>query len=204
MEKIQIRQIRKKDLNQARKFAVDGMNLSQYISNKMELYLYSKYVLYLELSKSTITLGAYLGDQLVGFLFARFKGESPVFDNWGQKFYVRLAEKLIALSGHEEKANTYDQANKEMFTKFSAVQPDGEITFFAVDPELKGKRIGSFLLSELEHHQQGKQVYLYTDSMCNYPFYLKKGFEIFDDKDIVMPSGNRDIALTCYLMYKKL
>ena len=44
--------------------------------------------------------------------------------------------------------------------------PDGEIRFFAVDPNLKGKGIGTLLLKHLENIEKGKKVFLYTDSGC--------------------------------------
>ena len=58
----------KKDFNKARKFAIEGMNLNWYTSNKLELYLYSKYFWYLEISKATKALGAYIDNELVGVL----------------------------------------------------------------------------------------------------------------------------------------
>ena len=38
---IEIGQIKKKDFNMARKFAVKGMHLNWYTSNRFELYIYS-------------------------------------------------------------------------------------------------------------------------------------------------------------------
>ena len=37
---------------------------------------------------------------------------------------------------------------------------DGEINFFAVDPNFKGKGIGTLLLNELERQEKGKLIYL--------------------------------------------
>lgn len=172
MGDIQIRQIDKGDLKYARKFAAEGMNMTNYVSNKLELYLYSLYVLYLELSKSTVALGAYYKGKLVGFLFARFKGETPIFKNWKYSFITSLGEKIINLSPQNEMAEMYDRLTNE--------KPDGEITFFAANPKLSGRGVGSRLLKVLEDHRRGRLVYLYTDSECNYPFYLKRGFNIFD------------------------
>ena len=65
---IRIKQLKKKDFNVARKFAIDGMHLNWYTNNAVELYLYSKYFWYLEIRRATRALGAYTGDQLVGVL----------------------------------------------------------------------------------------------------------------------------------------
>ncbi len=65
---IKITQLRKKDFNTARKFAIEGMHLAWYTSNSVELYLYSKYFRYLEISRATRALGAYINDVLVGVI----------------------------------------------------------------------------------------------------------------------------------------
>ena len=62
----------------------------------------------------------------------------------------------------------------EEFKKNNKV--DGEINFFAVDPTIKGKGIGSLLLKELEKQEKDKLIYLYTDSGSTYQFYLHRGF----------------------------
>ncbi len=204
MKNIEIRQIEVADLKYARTFAAKGMNLEKYTSNRFELYLYSKYVLYEELAKSTVALGAYWKDKLVGFLFAKFENEQPIFANLKNHWFVRLGKKIIELSSKQEAANSYDTANKEMYQAFSSNKIDGEITFFAVHPEMNGLGIGSQLLNELERLKKDKFIYLYTDSGCNYPFYLKKGFDIFDEKQVSMGIKDKQVDLTCYLLYKKL
>ena len=84
---IRIEQLRKKDFNNARKFAIDGMNLTWYASNKVELYLYSKYFLYLEISRATKALGAYMDNKLVGVLLADINNESKVFHSIWYKVF---------------------------------------------------------------------------------------------------------------------
>lgn len=205
MTQIEIKQIKRKDLALARKFAVDGMHLSRYVSNKIELYLYSKYVVYLEFAKSTTVLGAYLNNKLVGFLFCCFKDETVVNTPWRYKIYCYLFSKLMVLFGYKSANNLYDKANKEMLEKFMVNNPDGEITFFAVDAQLKGKGIGTLLLDKLTRKNKGKLVYLYTDSGSTYQFYAHRGFEEFEKREISMPLGeDGKLPLTCFLYSKKL
>lgn len=47
---IEIKNLKRKDFNKARKFAIKGMNLSWYTTNA-ELYIYSMYFWYDEISK---------------------------------------------------------------------------------------------------------------------------------------------------------
>lgn len=204
MDKIKIRRIDVSDLKKARKFAATGMHLNRYVNNSFELYLYSKYVLYLELSKSTLAIGAYMGKQLVGFLFARFENEAAAIHSWRQQLFVSIGSSVIQLSGHNENSTAYDKANREMFQAFSKQKYDGEITFFAVDPELNGKGIGTLLLEELRAQKSGKTIYLYTDSGSTYQFYLHRGFEIFKQKKITINTVKKELELTCFLMSKRL
>jgi ribosomal protein S18 acetylase RimI-like enzyme len=204
MDSIQIRKIKPTDLKQARKFAAEGMNLSWYVSNQLELYFYSRYVLYHELSKSTIALGAYSGDRLVGFIFARFKNEPVIFKSFWHKVFEDMVAIGIKLAGYTKSSNTYDIANKEMFDNFLPQKPDGEITFFAVDPTLKGKKIGSRLLEKLESEKKGKLIYLYTDTGSTYQFYLHRGFEVFEERELLIPAKKSNVKLTCFLMSKKI
>jgi hypothetical protein len=53
--------IKKNDFNTSRKFSIDGIRLNWYASNTFELFIYSKYFWYLEISKATKVLGAYMG-----------------------------------------------------------------------------------------------------------------------------------------------
>ncbi len=52
----------------------------------------------------------------------------------------------------------------------SKSNPDGKIRFLAVNPEIKVKGIGTFLLNELENREKGKEVFLFTDDKCTYMF----------------------------------
>lgn len=202
--KIYIKQIEKRDFEAARKFALDGMHLSWYVNNKVELYFYSKYVLYLELTKSTMVLGAYEGDRLVGFLFANFRGDKVVYDSWLYRLYMSIVEKTMSFFSKDDISGPYDHANKEMLEDFMKYKPDGELTFFAVDPTLKGKRIGSLLLDELTRRKKGKLIYLYTDTGSTYQFYEKRGFTISGKRELILPIKGKGLSLTCYLFSKKL
>ncbi len=207
MTHIEIKQIRLKDLNKARRFAVDGMHLSRYVNNKIELYLYSKYVVYLEFSKSTTVLGAYLDNKLVGFLFCRFKDKPAIYTPRRYKIYCKLFSKLMDFFGYQSANSLYDNANKEMLERFMVNNnnPDGEITFFAVDSKIKGKGIGTLLLNNLIKRNKNKLVYLFSDSGSTYQFYLHRGFEESGKKEVTIPfSKGKEVPLTCYLFSKKL
>lgn len=201
---IDIRPLQKKDFNAARKFAVQGMHLEWYTGNVVELYLYSKYFWYLEISRAAIALGAYLGDELVGVLLADMDDEPKVFANLFYRSFVRIAEFVIKL-GYKGASTSYEKANKDMLAAYKQIyHPEGELNFFAVNPDIKGKGIGTKLLNELEKQEVGKEIYLYTDSGSTYQFYEHRGFKVVGQKDIELDIHGEMVSLTCMLFAKKL
>lgn len=201
---IEIKQLKKRDFNTARKFAIEGMHLNWYTNNTLELYLYSKYFWYLEISRATRALGAYMGDKLVGVLLVDIDNQPKVFNSIGYRLFVKFSSFIINLL-YKKASNTYDNVNKEMLENFlKSNSANGELNFFAVDPTIKGKGIGTLLLNELEKKEKGKQIYLYTDTGSTYQFYLHRGFIESGRRDILIKIGNREVPLTCYLFSKTL
>lgn len=201
---VEIRQIQKRDFNAAREFAIEGMHLGWYTRNKIELYLYSKYFWYSELSKATRALGAYVDGRLAGVLLANMKGRPKVFKSIWHTAYVRLATWVMNL-GYQDATGPYDAANRKMleaYTKSTTV--DGELIFFAVDPRLKGKGVGTLLLNELERLEKGKHIYLYTDTGSTYQFYERRGFKEEGREAVTLVNGSKETALTCLLYSKTL
>jgi GNAT superfamily N-acetyltransferase len=92
---------------------------------------------------------------------------------------------------------------KKMLNKFKKENnPDGEINFFAVDPNIKGKGIGTLLLNELEKQEKGKLIYLFTDNGSTYQFYTHRGFKESSRTDIKLEINKKEIDLTCFLYSK--
>ena len=201
---IEIKGLQKKDFNLARKFAIEGMGFSHYLENKLLLYLYSKYIWYLELLRATKTYCAYIGDKLVGFLLVDIKNKPKIYKSYMYKLYIKITE-WVMNKFYKDSNGTYNNVNKEMMDEFvKNKKPDGEIVFFAVDPEIKGKGIGTLLFNELSKDESGKIIYAYTDSNCNFQFYQKWGFIESGKKEIKMDLGNKNISLTCFLFSKVL
>lgn len=201
---ITIEPLRKKDFNTARKFAVEGMHLNWYTSNRFELYLYSKYFWYLEMSRATKVFAAYMGDTLAGVLLVDMNGQPKVFKSFFHRLFVKFASFIINL-GYKDASSTYDDTNKEILEAYKKTnKADGELNFFAVDPNIKGKGIGTLLLNELEKQEKGKQIYLFTDSGSTYQFYAHRGFDEVGRKDITLEIKNEAVPLTCMLFSKIL
>ena len=201
---IAIKTIRKQDFDAARRFAVQGMHLHWYATGRLELYLYSQYFWNLEVTRATRALGAYMGDRLVGVLLVDMKGEPKVFPSFFRRAFVWLSDRVIK-AFYSGAADVYHQANEKMLGEFKQQhQPDGELNFFAIDPTITGKGLGTLLLDELERLEAGKLIYLFTDSGSTYQFYQRRQFDEEGRQDVTMEIGGKELDLTCFLFSKTL
>jgi len=198
--------IRKKDYTKAIQFAIIGMHFDWYLDNKFLLNLYGKYFWYLSMGRATQIIAAYVGDELAGILLADIKGEEKKHCSFWQSLYVKIFDILQNIF-YKGGVGIYNKANKEMFVKYLKNNtPYGEIIFFAANPEIKTKGIGSRLLNELERRESGKKLYLYTDNACTYQFYERRGFERSCEKDVILnlgDLGDKKVPLKC-LLYSKV
>jgi GNAT superfamily N-acetyltransferase len=200
---IVIEWLKKSDFNKARKFAVDGMHLNWYANSTPELFVYSSYFWCLEIAKASKAFGAYMGNDLLGALLVDMHNEPKMFKSIWYNVWIEIASFFINLF-YKNASDTYDEANKKMLAEFKKEHnPDGEINFFAVNPNYKGKGIGTLLLNELEKQEKGKLVYLYTDSGSTYQFYSHRGFNASGATDITLEIHKKKVELTCFL-YSKL
>ncbi|WP_122646407.1 GNAT family N-acetyltransferase [Enterococcus mediterraneensis] len=196
------KQLEKKDYKKAIQFAIKGMHFDWYTKSKLLLNLYGRYFWYLELNRATQIIALYADDELAGVLLADIKGKTKKHHSFGQKLYVKLFDFLQNVFVKDSKGG-YDATNDELLSDYlKKHSPDGEIVFLAANPDLKIKGIGSKLLKEFERREQGKEVFLFTDSGCTYQFYERRGFERKKEKDIVMKILNKEVDLRCMLYSK--
>lgn len=201
---ITIRTIRKKDFNVARRFAVHGMHLHWYTTNRFELYLYSQYFWNLEVTRATRALGAYMDDRMVGVLLVDMKGEPKVFPAFFRRAYVWLSD-LVIKTFYNGAADVYHKTNKGMLGDFLRQhQPDGELNFFAIDPTIMGKGLGTLLIDELARLETGKLIYLFTDSGSTYQFYQRRQFDEMGRQEVTIEIDGKELDLTCFLFSKTL
>lgn len=201
---ITIKSIREEDFDDARKFAIRGMHLDWYATNSLELYFYSKYFLCVELSKATRALAAYSGDELVGIVLVSMKNEPKIFTSFFRRVFISLYE-FVFEKFYSDSADAYEQANAKMLRDFRKKNdPDGELNFFAVDPNRTGQGVGTLLLNELERQETGKLIYVFTDSGSTYQFYQQRQFQESGKYEVILKIKCRDLPLTCFLFSKKL
>ncbi len=92
----------------------------------------------------------------------------------GLKFCLRIfsGKKFIQQALEEHRA--YNKLLRERKGTF-----DGEVVFFIVSPNERGRGLGKKLVFEFLDHCRRKNlnyIYLFSDTSCNYGFYDKNGF----------------------------
>lgn len=202
--KIEIKELRKQDHKKAIQFAIKGMHFEWYSDSKFVWNAYGRYFWYLELSRATQILAAYVDHTFVGVLLADIKGEAKKQQNLLPKLYISFVN-LLQKSLFKGGADIYDETLKKQLAHYlESHSPDGEILFLAADPDCKIKGIGTALLEALAKKEKGKTLYLYTDNACTYQFYEHRGFERVEEDEIVMKMPKGDVPLKCFLYSKVL
>lgn len=203
MSKIKIKDLDKKDYNKVIHFAIEGMSFEEYLKNKILLNAYGRYFWYLEYANATQVIAAYEGDDLLGVLIADMKGEPKPNKSFWKGLYVGFVgfmQRVFFRGG----VIPYHEANRAMYTKYAQRNtPDGEIRFLAANPDHKKKGIGTFLLHELARREANKEIFLFTDTNCNYQFYEHRGFERVGEQEIVLKLS-AGVSLKCLLYRKRL
>jgi len=201
---LQLRKLNKKEYKKIIQYAIRGMHFNAYMDSKIALAIYGKYFWYLTITNATQVIAAYYGDVLAGVIVADMIGEPKVYKSFWKSLYVKMFD-WMQHTFFKEIIGIYEETNKSMLEKYKKTyKPDGEIKFLAANPDLKVRGIGTFLLQELERRERGKEVYLFTDDQCTYPFYEHRGFERVGEKDIHLELGKKDMVLKCLLYRKKI
>ena len=132
------------------------------------------------------------------------EGEENVFRCVSKDLFVRLFEGMQRLFSSNG-AGVYEQANQTLLDAYlRCYKPDGQILFLAAAPARKAKGTGTFLLRELERREPDKQIYLFTDDACTYPFYEHRGFQRTGEKAVELVFSGKRVPLTCFLYSKRI
>lgn len=200
---MEIKELRKQDWDKVIGYAIKGMHFDVYLKNDFLLKAYGRYFWYLEYTNATQVIAVYEGDELLGVLVADMKNEPKRNKSFFKSVYIGLVDfiqKMFFGGG----VTPYNDANKTMLTVYKKkYSPDGEIRFLAANPDSKTKGIGTFLLNELAKREQGKEIYLFTDTNCTYQFYERRGFERVGEKEIALELSG-EVDLKCLLYRKQL
>lgn len=120
---------------------------------------------------------AVMGEKPVGIIAGRTTDRPNLYFALKHLWYKRF----LYLSGNRQMYGVMRRvAQLDDELAGTAVKNGAELSVFAVEEQCRGMGVGSALFEKFLDYAQEKSpdFYLFTDTSCNYPFYLKRGMEM--------------------------
>ncbi len=146
--------------------------------------------LYSFLNTATFAKVALKDKRPVGFLIGKIinSKQNNIYKNKIKEIKSKMSkniEGIVSLLVYKKiksiNNNLYKQANKNY---------DAELSFFAVSKDYQGLGIGKALFEEFNNYLKENNInnlYLYTDTYCNYKFYEHFGMHKIKEKHFSIP-----------------
>ena len=146
--------------------------------------------LYSFLNTATFTKAALKDKIPVGFLIGKITNSklNNIYENKIKEIKSKMSkniEGIVSLLVYKKiksiNNNLYKRANKNY---------DAELSFFAVSKDYQGVGIGKALFEEFNNYLKENNInnlYLYTDTYCNYKFYEHFGMHKIKEKHFSIP-----------------
>lgn len=211
MNNITYRKIRRADYEQIQEIINQSFGLYKYVEHPKVLK--SLLQLYLQscLAEQTCSCVAVKDGKVIGVIMGQAKSEYSFFTHLvpilGVVFYTLKTNVLARIY----KCSTKDYKKiHEIYHKFLLGRKeefDGVLTLFAVTEESRGLGIGKTLLHHLMKYLKKNNthnIYLYTDSSCNYGFYERQGFVRLCEESMAITREKKQTTLDVYLYGYKL
>lgn len=214
MEQIIYRKLKKKDFAAAEEIISRAFGLSGYISDLKILNLFKHQYLYSCLSEATYTCAAEENGKVVGIIMGKADSDYSIIKHIPYLIKFIYYNIRLKFSGKkcEDGIGDYKRLH-EIYAEFSKRHKgefDGVLTLFALNLESRGKGVGKKLLDGLMNYLNKKNtenIYLYTDTTCNYGFYEHMGFLRLEEAPIRMMKNGKpmhmDVFLYGYSDFKK-
>lgn len=209
--KVIYREIKKADYAAIKNIINESFGLYRYVNDKnvlksgLDIYLQSC------LAEQTFTCVAEADGKVVGVIMGQSKCDYRKLPHL--KYIISLVYHNILFNVKAFFAKTdvsdlnlmhqiYDDQLKKSEQTF-----DGVLTLFAVSAECRGLGVGRTLLHMLLDYQRThhvKNVYLHTDSSCNYGFYDVHGFTRLSTARAQLTRSGKNTIMEVYLYGYKM
>ncbi|WP_315169021.1 GNAT family N-acetyltransferase [Metaclostridioides mangenotii] len=206
MDKVLYRKIRKSDFKEVESIINKSFDLYKYVDNPIVLKYFLKTYLYSCLVEQTFNCIAEKDGKVVGVILGQSKKEYQYIKHLPYLLFLGFYSSLMITTAKLFKCdiNQYkilSKTYKELLLD-SEKDFDGVLTLFAVSQECQGYGVGNELLNYLFQylkHKSTNNIYLFTDTTCNYGFYDSHGFIRQGDKSITITRENELFTLNIFL-----
>ena len=174
-----------KDIKRVASLTQQAVKFSRFVISK-DIFDYSLYFALRSFLSATYCIGAYIDDELIGFITCDFKNKNKIYQSQELLTLNETLKKKFDDYMFLEDTKIYGNVCHDLLAKENDVF-DGEITLFVVDQKNRGLGVGKqLLLQALDYYQkeQASKIFLTSDSECNYHYYEKFGF-VITQTDIV-------------------
>lgn len=156
------------------------------------------------LSEQTFNRVALINDKPVGIIMAKSPSKQKLLFAHFWNALKNIA--LLAINKDGRKSlNMYKHINSvdSKLLKEGLKKYDGELVFFVLDEDCRGRGIGKSLFHfaiDYFRNENLKNFYLYTDTTCNYGFYEHNGLTRKGEKNFKIPEKyNKSGTMSFYL-----
>jgi ribosomal protein S18 acetylase RimI-like enzyme len=206
MGQIVYRNLKEEDYPAVADILSQAFGLHRYVSDPRLLQIIQQQYIYSCLSEATFARIAEEYGQIIGVIMGNARSDYQILRHFS--FLLRSGWYGIKMKLLGRKGSTgIDDYNKlhqiyHIFSKRHKREFDGVLTLFAVNDESRGKGVGKTLLSELisywkEH--KTRNVYLYTDTTCNYGFYEHQDFVRLEEEPLVLTRDGVPFEMQVFL-----
>lgn len=206
MEQIVYRALKKEEYPSIADILSRAFGLHRYVSNPRLLQILQQQYVYSCLSEATFIRVAEEDGQIIGVIMGNSRSDYRILSHLHFLLLFGWYDMKMRLVSREERTgiNDYHKLHRiyHTFSKRHRGEFDGTLTLFAVNSESRGKGVGKTLLFELisywnEH--KTKDVYLYTDTTCNYGFYEHQGFVRLEEETIILTRDGMPFKMQVFL-----
>lgn len=186
MEQILYRKIKIKDYKYIKNMMNKNFHLYKYIEDERILKPFLNSYLYSCLAEKTFSSVAEKDGKIIGIILGKANNDKNILNILKSAFYMTLYFFYILITFFKSILYKTDIKQYKGITKIYKIlmekankKFDGVLTLFVVSENFQGYGIGKNLLKnffEYEKKFNSKNIYVYTDSNCNYKFYDKQGF----------------------------
>lgn len=155
---------------------------------------------------STYTQVAVQDGRAVGVIMGRVAGRPRLSGGITGRLRIWAHMAKIALTGFAERKTllqhfAFNGVYRQL-RKSASVPLTDELTLFAVDASTRGLGVGKTLYANYMEHLRGHgrtDFYLYTDSLCTYQFYERRGMRRAAAQDLTLRFGEDTEKVGVYL-----